>query len=157
MECVTRFSTSIFFMIRTHMGPWWTGYSIFKLSFDLSEIVDRKVRKIRLWCAWHHRVKILGLANQKIVLQIFSFMIDLFTHKRIFPDCLFKSNERLSKMSILTPQCAVWLHGLMQTAEFLFFRYFFSWLCGVMHTAWCPPRSFIKIWIFRRNRNWIRK
>ena len=45
-----------------------------------------------------------------------------------------------------------------------------TWLCSGMHTSelfekflsldslvWCTPRSFLKIWISWRNRNWIRK
>ena len=33
------------------------------------------------------------------------------------PDCPFKSNQRQSKILILTPKCAVWLCGVMHTAE----------------------------------------
>ena len=123
-----------FFMIRTHLGPW----SIFKFSFDFAEIFNHKVRKIR-----HRRVKILGLANKNFVLQIFSFMIDLFTPKRISLDCPFKSNQRLTKILILTPRCDA-LRGAMLITEF--FEKFGSldsamwckppsWQCGMMHTA----------------------
>ena len=58
------------------------------------------------------------------------------------------SNQRPAKCSILTPRCAVWL-------------------CGVMHTEsnsaeWCTlrsltTRSFLKVWMSRRNRKRIRK
>ena len=51
------------------------------------------------------KLKILCLANQKFVLQIFSFMIDVFTSKRISPDCLFKGNHRQVKISNLIPRC----------------------------------------------------
>ena len=32
-----------FFMIRIHLGPWWTGKSIFELGFDFVEIFYHKV------------------------------------------------------------------------------------------------------------------
>ena len=121
-------------------------------------------------CAWHRGVKILGLAIQKNFLQMFSFMIDVFTPKRISPDCPFKSNQRLTRISILTPQCAVWLCGVMHTAELdssvsavgctpwsltprweahrqVFKKLLITWLGGVMHTTkldsmeWCTLRS----------------
>ena len=44
-------------------------------------------------------------------------MIDVFTSKRISPECPLKSNQRPSKFSILTPWCAVWLHGVIHTGE----------------------------------------
>ena len=44
----------------------------------------------------------------------------VFTPKRISLDCPFKSNQRLTKISILTPRCdahrGVWLCGMMHTA-----------------------------------------
>ena len=44
-------------------------------------------------------------------------MIDEFTHERISPYCPFKSNQRQAKTLILTPRCAVWLRGVMHSAE----------------------------------------
>ena len=41
----------------------------------------------------------------------------MFTPKRISPDCPFKGTQRLIKISLLTPQCALLLHGVMHTAE----------------------------------------
>ena len=35
-----------FFMIWTHLGPWWT--SIFEFGFNFANIFDHKVRKIQL-------------------------------------------------------------------------------------------------------------
>ena len=61
-------------------------------------------------------------------LQIFSFMIDVFSPKRIFPDCPFKSNQGLTKISILTSWCAVWLRGVMHTME-------------LNSVVWCTPWS----------------
>ena len=90
-------------------------------------------------------------------------MIDVFTLKRIFPDCPFKSNQRLTKISILTPWCASWLRGVMHTAELdsavgctphsLTLQcdvHRGVWLCGVMHTVepdsavWCTAKIFEK-------------
>ena len=48
---------------------------------------------------------------------LFSLMIDVFAPKRISPDCPFKSNWRLTNISILTLQCAIWLRGVMHTTE----------------------------------------
>ena len=50
-------------------------------------------------------------------IKFFSLLIDVFTPKSISPDCPFKSNQRLKKISILTLRCAVWLRGEMHTPE----------------------------------------
>ena len=68
-------------------------------------------------CAWLQGVIILGLANQKNVLQIFSFMINVFPPKRISPDGPFKRNQRFKKISLLTLRCGVWLRRVMHTVE----------------------------------------
>ena len=81
------------------------------------DIRSQSLKNSTLQCAWHHVVKILGLENQNIFLQIFSFLIDVFTPKRISPDCPFKSNQRPATFSIQTTRCAVWLHGGMHTAK----------------------------------------
>ena len=39
--------------------------------------------------------------------------LDVFTHKSFLPDCLFKSNSRTAKFSILAPLCAFWLRVWM--------------------------------------------
>ena len=44
-------------------------------------------------------------------------MIEVFTHKRISPNCPFKSNQRASNFFILTPRCAGWLPGVMHGAQ----------------------------------------
>ena len=97
-------------------------------------------------------------------------MIDVFTIKRISPDCPFKSNQRLPKISILTPRCAVWLRGVMHTAESdsaewctprsltprcdaqrgVFWGSCYPWLRGMMHTTeldsavGCTPQTFLR-------------
>ena len=88
-------------------------------------------------------------------LQIFSFMTDVFTPKRIYPDSPFKTTQRLAKISILTPWCAVWLPGAMHTTEIdsdvgctpqsltpryeahrgVFWESWCPWLRSVMHNA----------------------
>ena len=73
------------------------------------------------------------LANQKNCPHIFSFMIDVFTHKRISPDCPFKSNQRPAKCSILTLRCAVWLRGVMHTID-------------LDSAAWCTLPSLTTQW-----------
>ena len=111
-------------------------------------------------------IKILGLANKNNVLQIFSFMIDVFPPKMIFPDCPFKCNQRLTKILILTP----WRYAHRGLKNL----FFITWLRAVMHTAeldfimWCTLQSltprwdahrekFFKIQISWQNQNWIRK
>ena len=47
------------------------------------------------------------LSQSKNFLLIFSFIIDGFTHKLISNDYPFKSNQILTKISILTSRCAV--------------------------------------------------
>ena len=37
------FRPPVFFMIRTYLGHWWTGLSIFEFCFDFVEIFDHKV------------------------------------------------------------------------------------------------------------------
>ena len=51
----------------------------------------------------------------------------------ISPDCLFKSIQRLSKISILTPRCAFWLRGVMHTTE-------------LDSAVWCTPGSLTPWW-----------
>ena len=53
------------------------------------------------------------------MLKLYSLIMDVFTHKRISPDCSLKSNQRPEKFSILTPRCAFGLRGVHDTAEFL--------------------------------------
>ena len=44
-------------------------------------------------------------------------MIDVFTPKKIYPDCLFQSNHRQVKISILIPWCGIYLRCMLQTVE----------------------------------------
>ena len=72
-------------------------------------------------CAWHRWVKILSLANPIFFLQMFSLKKDMFTPKRISPDCPFKSKKRLAMILILTlrcyANCVTWLRGGMHTGD----------------------------------------
>ena len=117
-------------MIHPNFGPWYVGLSIFEFGFDFAEI--------------------FFLINQHFILQIFSFMIDVFTPKRISSDCPFKSNQRLTDISILTPRCdahqGAWLRCGKHNAELesamgctpgSFLRKFWSFDSAV----WCAPLS----------------
>ena len=77
------------------------------------------------------KFKILGLANQKLFSLNLFFMIEMFTPKRISPDCPFKSSQRPPKFSILTPQCdahcGAWLRGIILTAELDFMVGYTPW------------------------------
>ena len=68
-------------------------------------------------CVAHCRFKSIFLVNQYVILQIFSFMIDVLTPKRIYPDCPCKSNHRQGKISVLTSRCAVCLCGVKHTTK----------------------------------------
>ena len=134
MECVTKFLTSIFFHDSNPPELVINRLKYFRIKFRFpQEIRSQNSKNSTPWCAWHRGVKILGLANQNFFLHNFSFMIDVFTPKRISPDCPFKRNQRLTKISILTPQCAVWLHGGMHTAE-------------LELAVGCTPRSLTPWW-----------
>ena len=64
-------------------------------------------------------------------------MINVFTPKRISPDCLFKSNHRKVKNSILFPRCAIYLRSMLHTAEII------SAVCctPLRSSLWCVQRS----------------
>ena len=89
-------------------GPLINRLKFFRIGFEFAEIFDYKVRNIQLRSV-HDTAEstFFGLANKIFFLKIFSFMIDVVTPKRISLDCPFKSNQRLTKISILTLQCEV--------------------------------------------------
>ena len=100
----------------------------FRIRFWFPQDIWSQISKnLNPQCASHRRIKILDLANQKKFLHIFSFILDVFTPKMISPDCFFKSNERLTKISILILQCAVWLRGVHPIGGL--------WLHSGKHTA----------------------
>ena len=88
---------------------------IFRFRQDTHKLFSR--------CAANPGVKQILLVNQHFILQIFSF-----TPKRISLDFPFKSNQRKSKISILTPRhnahCGDRLSGVMHIGE-------------IVSTEWC--------------------
>ena len=68
------------------------------------------------------------LLHQHFLHQNLSFIIDVFNTKKIAHDSPYKSNQRQANISILTPQCAVFLCGVMHYEDSLH---------GVMHSAHC--------------------
>ena len=66
---------------------------------------------------------------------MFFFMIYVFTPKRINPDCSFKSNQKQVKISILTPRCAICLHGVFHTDEII------SVCPEIISAIFCTSRS----------------
>ena len=127
------------------------------------------------------RIKILVLENKRSI-QLLSSMMDVFTPKRISRDCPFKSNQRLTNISILTPRCAIWLRRVMHTEELdsaegctlqsltpqwnahrgAFWEILITWLPGVMHTAeldstvGCTPGSLTSQWDAHRGVRLVR-
>ena len=105
------------------------GWNLPKCSIFVSISPRYSIIKLSLRCTLYRtlRRQNMFLVNQHVILQIFSFLIDVFTPKRIYPDCPFKCIQRQVKISILTPQCAVCLFGD-------FFKY------TVELWVWCTSR-----------------
>ena len=111
------------------------------------------------------RVKNFRLGKSKTILQIFSFMTDVFTLKEfllIVPLKATRNSQRFWFWLIgVQFDSAVWCTPQSLTQQWDAHRG--AWLSSRKHTAeldsvvWCTPRSFLKIWISRRNQNWIRK
>ena len=65
--------------------PWIYRLKYFRIWFWFRRDIRSPSSKVSTpRCARHQGVKILGLVNPLFILQIFSFMIDVFTHKKIF-------------------------------------------------------------------------
>ena len=95
-ECVTRFSTSTFFHDSNPSGPLINRLKYFRIWFR-KDIWSQSSKNLTPRCAWHREVKTLGIANQIVVFQIFSFMINVFTlYWLINLVILCSCNERLS-------------------------------------------------------------
>ena len=123
--------------LRKHVWPQFTldclSKNVFFVKYSLGNILTQKLS---------FPFKILGLVNQHFVIQIFSFMIDLFTPKRFSRDCPFKGTQRQAKKFILTP----WCDGF--TPRSLTLRcntHRGDWLCGAIHTAEIDSNSVMHI------------
>ena len=118
---VSRDFRPLFFYDSNPSGPLINRPKYFRIRFSVSISPRYSITKFKKF-DFAVCIKILVLADRKIFLQIFSFMIGVFTPKRIAPDCTFKSSQRLTKILILTLRCAVGL-------------------CDVMHIVGCTLRS----------------
>ena len=136
---------SNFSKFRLYFTLMGVGHKIFYLHFfyfstPWRSLINRLIyfRILTPRCAWHRGVKILFLVNLIFLLQIFSSMIYVFIPKRISPDCPFKSNQRLTKILILTPSCSLTLQCDAHRG---------AWLFTMIHSAeldssvWSTPRS----------------
>ena len=155
MECVTRFSTSFFWHDLNPSGPLIDRLKYFQILFWFHwNIRSQSLKNSTSWCAWHQGVKILSFFK-----SFLSWYMYIFTPKRISPDCPFKSNQRLSKILILTPRCAFLLRGVMPTTELdstvrctprsltpPWDAHRGAWLCGMMHTAKSDSTVCITLW-----------
>ena len=140
-ECGTRFSTSSLFHDSNPSGPLINMLKYFRIEFRLRRDIRSQSSKISTpWCSSNCGVKILVLANKIFFLQTYSYMIELFTPKRISPECPFKGTQRLVKILILTPRCAFWLYGVMHTAKLDFVVWSTPWSltqrCDAHHGVW---------------------
>ena len=168
-ECVTKFSISIFFHDSKPSRPLIKRQisgenSITKFeNFDFAVCMTLRSQNFRF-------------SKPTFILQIFSFMIDVFTPKRISPYCPFNSNKSLTKILILTLRSdahpGAWLGGGIHTAKpnsavgckprsFLsnfkhltprWWAHCRAWLSGGLQTAeldsvvWCTPVSWTPRW-----------
>ena len=138
-------------------GPLINRLKYFRVRYQFRrDIRSQSSENSTSQCAWHSGVKNFGVANQKCVLPIFSFMIDVFTPKRISPDCPFKGNQRLTKISILTPRCdgfeswkkwrsKISWHTPRDACFYPFFieprKKVVSWHFNVLSFEWCCHRG----------------
>ena len=108
-------------MIRTHLGPDNQAKVFSKYVWISPRYLITKFEKFDYVVCMTPQSQNFRLANQKNVLLMVSFMIDMFTPKKISPDCPLKSNQKLTKISILTLQCdahrGAWLHSGKHTVE----------------------------------------
>ena len=122
------------------------------------------------------------LNKSTFILQICYFLIDVFPPKRISPGCLFKSNQRQVKNSILFPWCAIYLCSVLLTTEIVSavcctpLRWFLRYVAqhwnrpcgvyrdhfrGVMHTAeiisgvCCTPRRWSLQYVVHRGDHFV--
>ena len=116
--------------------------SVVKCSIFVSISPRYSIIKLSLRCTLYRtlRRQNMFLVNQHVILQIFSFLIDVFTPKRIYPDCPFKCIQRQVKISILTPQCAVCLFG-----DFFKYRALSGmYIAEIVSTVCIPPECLNK-------------
>ena len=110
IKCVTRFSTSIF----SCFEPIWAldkQAKVFSNSVSISPRYSiTKFEKFDSAVCLIQRSANFRLSNLKKISSHLFFHDrhvhgSVFTPKRISLDCPFKSNQRLTKISILTPWC----------------------------------------------------
>ena len=96
-------------------------------------------------CAAHRWDKKFVLINQYFILQILSFMIDVFTPKRISPDCLVNSKWRI--WFCFRSVSAIYLLGMLHTVEMI------SAVCctSLRSSLWCIQRSSLRYDAHRGN------
>ena len=115
------------FHVSNTSGPLINRLKYFQIWFQFRrDIRSQSLKNSTPRCAWHHGVKILGLANKKKFLILFSFTIDVFTPKFFLLIVPFKATRDSQRYRFL-------LRGVHFDSP-----------------VWCTPRSFIKIRISRR-------
>ena len=95
--------------------------------------VFSKLKYFRIWFRFRRDIRSQscdrGVQQTKEIKKILSkskiFSSNLFFYDRCvyplknFPDCLFKSNHRQVKVSTLIVRCAIYLRGMLYTAEMI--------------------------------------
>ena len=124
-------------MCITPRGPTTSKMSVFVFSnlLRLSTTFYQKTSEVKI--LRHHREKNYKISDQNSHLASYQLRGVMHTAE-------LDSAEGSTRQS-LTPRCASH-HGVFSDT-------LFSWLRRMRHTA----RSFLKIWISRRNWKWIRK
>ena len=135
------------------------------VSQDFRPPVFSKLKYFRIWFRFRRDIRSQschrGVQQTKEIKKILSksknFSSNLFFYDRCvyplknFPDCLFKSNHRQVKVSTLIVRCAIYLRGMLCTAEIISTVHMLhtaemisvvcctprrsSWRSGVLHTA----------------------
>ena len=143
-------------------GPLRNRPKYFRILFWFrQDIQSRSSKNSTPQCAWHQGVNILGLANQIFFLEIFSFMIDVVTPKRISPNCPFtvKATRDAQRfwfwlrvvqfdsavwcaLRSLTPRCDA--HPWSLTPQY--YAHIGAQLRSVMHTAKLDSEERCTLW-----------
>ena len=92
------------------------------------------------------------------IIQIYSPMMDVFSHNRFLPVSSFKSDQRHAKFSILTPRCGFWLRSVdFDSAVWILTPQCGFWLWTTAMGSPTTPRNSLKIHISLRDQNQILK
>ena len=128
--------------------PIWAPDKQSKVFLNLISIryLTTKLEKFDSAVCMAPRSQILGLVRPLFILQIFSFMTDVFTPKRISPDFPLKATRDQQNFWMNTT--IVWLRGGIHKAEF------FEKYGSLASSVWCTQQS-LTPWRDEHCRAWL--